>query len=112
MMTNRNALKPDGKLTHCSHAIAAQNIPEYAGIFQKSKEALLDLRGLTEIDVREVFLPWSRNYPTRGGEVPRSNGQLGPASRSSPDLNALPQRGLRPILLRYNDRFVNSNNGR
>ena len=56
-------LKPDGKLTHCSLAIAVQNIPEYIGILQKSKEALLDLRDLTDIDGREVFLSWSRKYP-------------------------------------------------
>ena len=49
-------LKPDGKLTHCSLAIAVQNIPEYMGILQKSKEALLDLRDLKDIDGREVFL--------------------------------------------------------
>ena len=56
-------LKPDGKLTHCSLAIAVQNIPEYMGILQKSKEALLDLRDLKDIDGREVFLSWSRKYP-------------------------------------------------
>jgi hypothetical protein len=53
-------LKPDGKLTHCSLAIAAQNVPEYDTILKRSKEALLDLR---ELDGKEKFLAWSQKYP-------------------------------------------------
>jgi 4Fe-4S single cluster domain len=56
-------LKPDGKLTHCSLAVAVQNIPEYRGILESSREALLDVRDLTEIDGRERFLSWARKYP-------------------------------------------------
>jgi 4Fe-4S single cluster domain len=55
-------LKPDGKLTHCSLAIAIQNIPEYREILRGSKEALLDLKNL-DVDGRDVFLSWSRKYP-------------------------------------------------
>jgi hypothetical protein len=38
-------LKPNGKLSHCSVAIAVQNIPEYSSILKRSDEALLDNDG-------------------------------------------------------------------
>jgi 4Fe-4S single cluster domain len=53
-------LKPDGKLSHCSLGIGAQNIPEYDSILKRSKEAILDL---SKVDGKEEFLSWSQKYP-------------------------------------------------
>lgn len=56
-------LKPDGKLTHCSLGIAAQNIPRYASIVKRSEEMFLDLENFKEIGGKEKFMSWSRKYP-------------------------------------------------
>ena len=53
-------LKPDGKLSHCSLAIGAQNIPAYNVILEKSQEALFDLSKLNE---KEELLSWQQKYP-------------------------------------------------
>ena len=56
-------LKPDGMLTHCSLAIAIQNIPRYAKFLEQSEEALFDLRGLEEPDGRGQLMSWMGKYP-------------------------------------------------
>jgi len=53
-------LTPNGKLSHCSLAIGANNTTKYKSIINNSKEAFFDL---SELKDKEVFFSWQQKYP-------------------------------------------------
>jgi hypothetical protein len=55
-------LQPNGRLSHCSIAIGARNIPRYSSILKRSSEAFFDLDDL-ETTGAENFLSWMSKYP-------------------------------------------------
>jgi 4Fe-4S single cluster domain len=55
-------LHPSGRLSHCSVAVGAQNIPRFNSILERSSEAFFDLNNLERVGAEE-FLSWSAKYP-------------------------------------------------
>ena len=55
-------LHPSGRLSHCSLAIGARNIPRFKSILDRSSEAFFDLNNLERVGA-EAFMSWLSKYP-------------------------------------------------